>query len=110
MVLRDDDVCVARCYVLLPPKGEDCASNSGVSDVVLASTLAESTLEPKYHAALCRFILESGTMGMSALIDKVTPAIIPAGVISKRQLTKEINLLAVKEKRPGDRAARWYLR
>jgi len=63
-----------------------------------------------YHAMICNAIVESGTMGMSTLVDKLIQSVVPAGVISKRQLMKEITVLAVKEKRPGDRAARWYLR
>jgi len=69
----------------------------------------QASLDPKYHDQVLKTVIQSGTCGMTQLLDKVI-RILPDGVISKRQLKKDILLLAVKEKRTGDRKSRWYPR
>jgi len=79
------------------------------SDGERGGPVTTGVLDPKYHDSVVRMVVASGTCGMAQLVDKVT-RMLPEGIISKRQLKRDIMRLAVKEKRSGDRAARWYAR
>ncbi|KAH9253911.1 hypothetical protein BASA81_008035 [Batrachochytrium salamandrivorans] len=67
------------------------------------------SLDSRHHAQVLSVVLSLGTAGMSMLVNQVIK-VLPEGSISKRQLKRDILCLAVKEKRAGDRAARWYAR
>lgn len=59
--------------------------------------------------AVLTTVLESKSLGMTQLLDRVI-RLFPDGSVSKRRLKHDICKLAIKEKRGNDRAARWYLR
>ena len=68
-----------------------------------------SVLDTEHRADVLRAVVASGSLGMTQLIARVV-RLLPCGLVSKRQLRRDIVALAVKEKRAGDRAARWYAR
>lgn len=69
----------------------------------------EPVLAPAYREFVLNNVLKAGSCGMAQLLERIM-RLLPDGLISKRQLRREITLLAVKEKRAGDRAAKWYAR